>query len=156
MSLLNNGWKVIGGPLSNQSFSWLSEFSNTCALLHYHAVARFLLDSCKVAAIWKASLFLSDSWIRWRSWLSPNSTSYSQQSILNSNLDLLVDTEFLNYFVCVIAGGTISGIVIFLWCKNNVPSFYLLLIVWGKSLPRSKRVNKSEEMAFGSVSCSTV
>jgi len=83
MSLLNNGWKVTGRPLSNQSFSWLSVFLNTCVLLHYHAEARFLLDSCKVVVVWKASLFLSDSWIRWWSWLSPNSTSHSQQSILN-------------------------------------------------------------------------
>jgi hypothetical protein len=57
MCLPNGGCKVIGGPLPNQIFSWLSEFSNTCVLLNYYAEASFLLDSCKVAFVLKASFF---------------------------------------------------------------------------------------------------
>jgi hypothetical protein len=78
LSILNGDCRVIVGPLSNQSSSWISEFSNTCAALDYHAEARFLLDPCKVVVVWKASLLFSDSWIRWQSWLSPSSTSHPQ------------------------------------------------------------------------------
>jgi hypothetical protein len=75
LGVLNGGCKVDGGPLSNQSFAWLSEFSNTCAVLLHYADERLTLESCKTDAILRAILLLSDSRFSGRSWLSPFSTS---------------------------------------------------------------------------------
>ena len=61
LRVLDGGCKEIGGSLSNQIFSWRSDFSNTCAALHYHTEAWVLLDSCKAAVIWKVLYFFSNS-----------------------------------------------------------------------------------------------
>ena len=74
----DGGCKEIGGSLSNQIFSWISDFSNTCVALHYHNETRVLLDSCKTAVIWKPSLLFFKLLFRRQNWLSLYSTSHSQ------------------------------------------------------------------------------
>ena len=102
LSVLNGDWKVIGWPLSNQSFSGISDFSDTCALLHYHAEAMFLLDSCKAEVIWKTFYFFG--LLNQAARLTYSQLDISLTIITSSQYQRTViltsptDTEFLNSF----------------------------------------------------------
>ena len=61
--------KVDVVTLRNQILWLLSESTNLCAAFHYHAEARFLLDSCEDKLIGYACWVLSASWFRYQSFL---------------------------------------------------------------------------------------
>jgi len=115
-----------GVTLSNQILWWLLESSDLCVILHCHAEARFLLDSCEAKLIWNASRVQWVSWYRCQSWLSPFSALRPQELLLHSprrqwSLPCLL-TNCFNFLFC----GN------WRWCHSMDCPFVSSLIWWNR------------------------
>ena len=103
LSVLNVDCRVIAGPLSNQSFSWLSNFSNTCAALQYNAEQDFCQILVRMRSFEKLLYFFQTPESDGRVDSLPTRHLFHNNHFFtvpeDSNLDLPADTEFLKSFV---------------------------------------------------------